>query len=212
MTPNNSCHGFHGARLHGARLHGARIHGVRFAAHVLCAVTCAWPVWTLAQAPAANQAAPATVTSSEEILQALTKPKAPPTRGLSFQPTRGLQRREESVSEPSVNLNIPFEFNSSALKPQASEQLKQLELALVSPAVGHDRFIVAGHTDAKGSAEYNKQLSLRRAETVKHFLVEKGLDPKRLDAIGYGSEKPLSPDHPDDPGNRRVEIRAVAAP
>ena len=67
--------------------------------------------------------------------------------------------------------------------------------------------MVAGHTDAKGSAQYNKQLSQRRAEAVKSYLVSKGIDAGRLDAVGYGSEHLLAPDHPEDPSNRRVEIK-----
>lgn len=144
---------------------------------------------------------PQPVLSKEQIQQALAPPL---TRG--FTP-RGLARKQAASSDQSVNLNIPFELDSSALKPQASEQLKQLELALTSPALQKDRFVVAGHTDAKGSAQYNKQLSLRRAETVKKFLIAQGLDAARLDTVGYGSEKLLAPDHPEDASNRRVEIR-----
>jgi outer membrane protein OmpA-like peptidoglycan-associated protein len=144
-----------------------------------------------------------TVLSGEQIEQALQQPK---TR--SFAP-RGLTRRDAPEAEQSVNLNIPFERNSSALKPQAVDQLNQLELALNSASLGRDRFVVAGHTDAKGSAEYNKRLSQRRADAVKHFLVAKGMDPKRLDTVGYGSEHLLAPDRPEDPSNRRVEIRDV---
>ena len=120
------------------------------------------------------------VLSNKQIEQALL---APPAVTRSFTP-RGLSRRQASESDPSVNLNIPFELNSSALKPQASEQLKQLELALTSDALGKNRFMVAGHTDAKGSAQYNKQLSLRRAQAVKQFLVTKGMDAGRLDTVG----------------------------
>jgi outer membrane protein OmpA-like peptidoglycan-associated protein len=148
------------------------------------------------------------VLSNEEIQRALAQPPAAATRG--FTP-RGLARREASQSDQSVNLNIPFEYNSSALKQEASEQLKQLKLALTSSALGNDRFIVAGHTDAKGSAQYNKQLSLKRAEAVKSFLVAKGMDASRLETVGYGSEHLLTPDKPDDPSNRRVEIRDLGS-
>jgi outer membrane protein OmpA-like peptidoglycan-associated protein len=146
---------------------------------------------------------PNTVLSGQEIEQAL-HPPAGTTR--SF-PSRGLSRRGAAEHQQSVNLNVPFDSNSSALTAQASAQLAQLEIALNSATLGKDRFMVAGHTDAKGSAPYNKQLSLRRAEAVKSYLMSKGIDAGRLDAVGYGSEHPLAPDRPEDASNRRVEIR-----
>jgi outer membrane protein OmpA-like peptidoglycan-associated protein len=178
----------------------------RWALALLCASS-AFGSPSFGQDPAAEEQSQK-VLSSGEITRSLEI--KPATRSFSL-PQRGLARREASQSDQSVNLNIPFELNSAALKPQASEQLEQLQLALSSPSLGSNRFVVAGHTDAKGSPEYNKQLSLRRAETVKRFLVEKGIDPSRLTTVGYGSTKLLSPDHPDDPSNRRVEIRAIAA-
>ena len=145
------------------------------------------------------------VMSGRQIEQALQHPIS-----RSFAP-RGLTRRDAPEAEQSVNLNIPFEHNSSTLRPQAEAQLKQLELALNSASLGKDHFVVAGHTDAKGSAQYNKLLSLRRADAVKHFLIAKGMDPSRMETVGYGSEHLLAPDRPDDPSNRRVEIRDVGA-
>jgi outer membrane protein OmpA-like peptidoglycan-associated protein len=146
---------------------------------------------------------PNAVLSGREIEQALHPPAAT-TR--SF-PSRGLSRRGAAEHQQSVNLNVPFDSNSSALTARASAQLAQLEIALNSATLGKDRFMVAGHTDAKGSAPYNKQLSLRRAEAVKGYLVSKGIDAGRLDAVGYGSEHPLAPDRPEDASNRRVEVR-----
>jgi outer membrane protein OmpA-like peptidoglycan-associated protein len=153
---------------------------------------------------ASGQSAP--VLSGDEIAKALKG------GGPTVSRTRGLSRRPDTPpATQSINLNIPFKYNSSTLQPQASNQLKQLELALTSDSLRHDRFVVAGHTDAKGNAQYNKQLSLKRAESVRHFLITNGVNSGRLDAVGYGAEHPLTPDHPEDPANRRVEIRDLGA-
>ena len=69
------------------------------------------------------------------------------------------------------------------------------------------RFQIAGHTDASGSAEYNRRLSRDRAETVRRFLVTRGIDPDRLEVVGNGEDELLLPDWPLHAGNRRVEIR-----
>jgi len=140
------------------------------------------------------------VMSGDAITQALRHPL---TRG--FTP-RGLTRRDTEPTQ-SVNLNVPFARNSSALQPQAAAQLNELRAALTSPFLRKDRFVIAGHTDAQGNPQYNKTLSLRRAETVKRFLVANGVDESRLSTAGYGAEQLLTPDSPQDPRNRRVEIR-----
>jgi outer membrane protein OmpA-like peptidoglycan-associated protein len=139
----------------------------------------------------------ATVISESQIEQALQPPPK----------TRGLMVRAKTETKQMIDLNIPFEFNSSELQAQASAQLRQLQSALTSEALSKDRFLVAGHTDGKGSPQYNQQLSLRRAEAVKRYLVVNGVEASRLDAVGFGAERLALPDRPEDAANRRVEIR-----
>ena len=143
------------------------------------------------------------VVSDTQIEQALQAPPAPAATGM----TRGLRVQPRTEAKQMIDLNIPFEFNSSELQPQATAQLRQLRSALISQALSRDRFMVAGHTDAKGNPQYNQQLSQRRAEAVRRYLVDNGIEPGRLQAVGYGAEHLAQPDHPEDASNRRVEIR-----
>lgn len=157
--------------------------------------------------PATHTAGDADIMTDTEIERALNPAH---TRGLHL---RGLRRSgaaaEDAAGDAAVNLNVPFEYDSSDLKPEASLQLTQLKSALTSEGLIHERFLVAGHTDSKGNARYNQQLSVRRAESVKRFLVSNGVGAERLDVVGYGGDRPIAPDRPDDPHNRRVEIRLI---
>ena len=74
------------------------------------------------------------------------------------------------------------------------------------------RVIVEGHTDNVGSEEYNQGLSERRAENVMNFLIEQGVTPSRLTAIGYGFSRPIS-DNETSEGrakNRRTQFRIIS--
>ncbi len=144
-----------------------------------------------------------TVVAETQIEQALQAPPAPAPTAM----TRGLRVQTRTETKQMIDLNIPFEFNSSELQPQATAQLRQLRSALTSQALSKDRFMVAGHTDARGNPQYNQQLSQRRAEAVRRYLVDNGIEPERLQAVGYGAEHLAQPDHPEDASNRRVEIR-----
>lgn len=72
--------------------------------------------------------------------------------------------------------------------------------------IGHIR--VEGHTDSRGSNKRNKKLSQRRADAVRNYLIKKGVDGKRLVAIGWGEEKPIAPNatRKGRAENRRVEF------
>ncbi len=74
-------------------------------------------------------------------------------------------------------------------------------------SLGRFRFEIGGHTDASGSSEYNRSLSEQRADTVRRFLIDKGVSPDRLESVGHGENSLLLPNDPQNPDNRRVEIK-----
>ena len=106
-------------------------------------------------------------------------------------------------------LSIRFDYDSAEIKADGWDQLAQLMKALMMDQLRNTKIIVEGHTDLLGDEEYNKRLSLARAEAVKKFLVEGGVSSHRLVVKGMGEANPLVEDHLDKNGqapNRRVEF------
>ena len=127
--------------------------------------------------------------------------------------TRGLRVRPEGTSSaleqqsPLASLNITFEFGSSALTADAKNQLRTLGEALNSSALASDEFLIEGHTDSVGSAQYNQSLSERRAMVVKRYLVDyAGVGASRLKTEGHGETKLLDTQAPTSATNRRVQV------
>jgi outer membrane protein OmpA-like peptidoglycan-associated protein len=106
--------------------------------------------------------------------------------------------------------NIFFDVNESALKPESLSELENLQnLLLQNPKW---RVQINGHTDNLGEPEKNLALSLKRAESVVEYLINQGVAPNRLQAKGYGSERPLVSNDDEEEGrqiNRRTEIEIV---
>ena len=104
-------------------------------------------------------------------------------------------------------MQILFAFNSADILPEAKPSLDELGKALTDPKLTGGTFLIAGHTDAKGSDEYNLALSQRRAASVKAFLVETyKVDEGRLSVIGFGEEQLKNKEDPLADENRRVQI------
>lgn len=111
-----------------------------------------------------------------------------------------------------VDVNVYFDFDSATLSESAKTQLNPLGEALASTASRQSRYIVAGHTDAKGSADYNRQLSERRAQAVRQYLLQEfAIEPDRLVAIGLGEDHLHTPLEPHAAVNRRVEVAVIVA-
>jgi outer membrane protein OmpA-like peptidoglycan-associated protein len=108
---------------------------------------------------------------------------------------------------PAVDLQIYFDYNSSAISPKAVPQLTNLGNALSSPQLKNALVSINGHTDGKGNDSSNQKLSERRAESIKRYLVDHlALASENLVTIGYGKQKLKDAAHPMAAENRRVEI------
>jgi outer membrane protein OmpA-like peptidoglycan-associated protein len=137
--------------------------------------------------------------TTEEVVKALV-----PTKKLRG--PRGLSIEGED-KPPSIDLYIPFEFDSDKLKTEGLLTLKRLGMALKDTRLSSYRFRIAGHTDAKGPVEYNQRLSERRAEAVRNYLVfQYDIEPNRVETVGFGKVQLLDPSKPEDGINRRVQI------
>lgn len=106
---------------------------------------------------------------------------------------------------------IYFEFNKAVIKGESFELLLQVARVInAHPELAHLR--IEGHTDRVGTAEYNQQLSLERANAVKSFLIELGaVSGARLSTRGYGFDRPLAPNDTEEgrAQNRRVEFLII---
>ena len=122
------------------------------------------------------------------------------------------QIAEIASTKPKVDLEIQFDYNSANISPTSLTAVQELGKALSSPSLKGSTFVVAGHTDAVGSEPYNLDLSERRADTIKHYLVEKyGIAGNDLVTVGYGKTKLKDAGNPTAPINRRVQVVNMAA-
>ena len=128
--------------------------------------------------------------------------------------------KKVDVGQSIVLRNIFFDLNKYSLRSESEIELNRLtKLLIENPKL---KIEIGGHTDSRGSAEYNKELSKNRAKTVVEYLIDKGIDKNRLEFAGYGEEQPINSDeaiskmklrsekeaaHQD---NRRTEFKILA--
>ena len=108
---------------------------------------------------------------------------------------------------PSIDLEIYFDYNSAEIANKAVPDLMKLGRALTNPTLQGGTFLLSGHTDAKGGADYNQGLSERRAQSVKTFLMQNFRIPgENLVSAGYGKEQLKNQANPFAAENRRVQV------
>jgi outer membrane protein OmpA-like peptidoglycan-associated protein len=129
------------------------------------------------------------------------------TRQITVEERTDVAKLIDESKYPNVDVQILFAFDSAEILPEARPALDELGKALSDPKLASGTFLIAGHTDAKGSDAYNLGLSQRRAESVKAFLVGTyHVDGNRLSVIGFGEEQLKNKDDPLADENRRVQI------
>jgi outer membrane protein OmpA-like peptidoglycan-associated protein len=173
--------------------------------------------------------------TEDQILRALTPKRL--TRSLSTAPTDTAKAAEEAKfvnqirnrttrslssgereqiasiakEKPSIDLEITFDYNSATISQKAMPAVTALGKALTNPDLKGTTFVLAGHTDAKGGDTYNQDLSERRADALKKYLMEKyGLAAADLVTVGYGKTKLKNAGNPAADENRRVQIVNMA--
>jgi outer membrane protein OmpA-like peptidoglycan-associated protein len=174
--------------------------------------------------------------TEDQIVRALAPEKKPLTRGLSTGPqtavdpavaaaegnfvqkirgrsTRSLSsaEREEIAAivkdKPKIDLEINFDYNSADISAKSLPSVQALGRALSNAELKGSTFVVAGHTDAAGGEAYNQELSERRAESIKRYLVDKySITGTDLVTVGYGESKLKDPNQPMAETNRRVQV------
>jgi len=178
-----------------------------------------------------------TVDLEQQILKSLmptVKPTTlrPPTRSLTAtvadtsrtadrkfldsvknRPTRSLTTDErEQIAEiakdrPSIDIEVNFDYRSAKIGPAAVPSVTALGRALTNPELKGSTFILAGHTDAKGSLPANQDLSEKRADSIKNYLVDRFKIPaSTLVTVGYGKTKLKNESDPFAGENRRVQV------
>ena len=105
--------------------------------------------------------------------------------------------------------SLLFDIDSASIKPAGIDGLTQV--AGVLNNYPETTIIVKGYTDSTGSETYNQQLSERRANSVRNFLISKGVDANRITAIGFGEQFPVASNDTEAgrQQNRRVELEII---
>ncbi len=107
---------------------------------------------------------------------------------------------------------VHFDFDSSELSSTDYQALQAHAQFLVANA--NSKVALTGHTDERGTREYNMALGERRAKAVESFLITNGVSAQQLEAVSYGKEAPVNAGHDEAAWkeNRRVEINYEAVP
>ena len=116
-------------------------------------------------------------------------------------------RREGELLAITLKGDVSFDLDSYVVRPGLYNELDRIAQIMIK--YPQTSILVEGHTDGTGSETYNQQLSERRASSVKDLLVQRGVEARRINILGYGKSRPVATNATavGRQMNRRVEIR-----
>ena len=106
-----------------------------------------------------------------------------------------------------LTIAINFDLGSARIRPDSFQAVGLMADSLYHPYLQGYRFLIVGHTDARGSREFNLKLSEQRAAAIRDALINPfGISPSRIELVGLGEEQLLKPANPELGENRRVQL------
>ena len=127
-----------------------------------------------------------------------------PSQSVTIQPITVSESLNDSREPPFST--IYFDFDKSNLRPDQMNSINGNAQILLNNM--EMRVLLEGHCDERGTVEYNLALGQRRADTVRTYLLDYGIDPSRIMTLSYGEEKPVESGHDEAAWmkNRRCEF------
>jgi len=143
-----------------------------------------------------------------DLMPKVTPPPPPPPP--MMKKSEPMKPKPKPVAEKvTLAADVLFDFDKAVLKNEGKSKLD--DLATKVNAINLEVVIAIGHTDSIGADAYNQKLSVRRAESVKAYLVSKRVPPNRIYTEGKGEKQPVASNKTRDgrAKNRRVEIEVI---
>jgi OOP family OmpA-OmpF porin len=133
------------------------------------------------------------------------KPRAPEPE----KPKPAPEKPKPVAEKVTFAADVLFDFDKAVIKPEGKSKLD--DISNKAKGVNLEVVIAIGHADSIGSDAYNQRLSVRRAESVKAYLVSKGIEANRVYTEGKGEKQPVAENKTADgrAKNRRVEIEVI---
>jgi OOP family OmpA-OmpF porin len=161
---------------------------VKAVGNTVCIRTSVWTPALAAKAEACKECSPELCPAPPSPPQPSPPPKPPakePAKPVVKAPPEKLLPQKINFSADAL-----FDFDKADLRPDGKAMLD--DLARLLQGAKYEVILAIGHTDRIGTVQYNQRLSIRRAETVKKYLVDKGIEPNRVYAEGKGKSQPLT--------------------